>query len=257
MKSFFSHEGRSQLGMQMAQAPLLAFDFDGTLAPIVPLPDLARVPTAVAQRLALLSARHPIAVITGRAIADVRGRLPFEPWRIVGSHGAESSSRQQSEQAVVALNAARQHLSNHHAELDRHGVVLEDKGASIALHYRLSPNREAALAYIAKLLSDLPPGLAVFGGKLVANIVPEWANDKAGALAQLVAERGRPHAIFIGDDVNDECVFARRNPDWLTIRVGHDYPNSQADFVIDSTNTLPSVLDLMLTIDASQSPPAE
>jgi trehalose-6-phosphatase len=90
----------------------------------------------------------------------------------------------------------------------------------------------------------------VFGGKLVANIVPEWANDKASALAQLVAERGRPHAIFIGDDVNDECVFARRNPDWLTIRVGHDYPNSQADFVVDSTNTLPSVLDLMLSLDA-------
>jgi trehalose 6-phosphate phosphatase len=250
MKSLFSQEGRGQLSCLMAQDPLLAFDFDGTLAPIVPVPDLARVPTAVAHRLQLLSTQHSIAVITGRAIADVKRRLPFEPWRVVGSHGAESSSSAQSEQAVLALNAARQHLKTHGAELDLHGVVVEDKGASIALHYRLSPVRDAALHFIGKLLSGLPPGLAVFGGKLVANIVPEWANDKASALAQLVAERGRPHAIFIGDDVNDECVFARRNPDWLTIRVGHDYPNSQADFVVDSTNTLPSVLDLMLSLDA-------
>jgi trehalose 6-phosphate phosphatase len=247
MNSLFSPQGRAQLSSMMAQAPLLAFDFDGTLAPIVPVPDLARVPTAVAHRLALLSVRHPIAVITGRAIADVKRRLPFEPWRIVGSHGAETSSSDQSEQAALSLNAARRLLETHRAELDRHGVVLEDKGASIALHYRLSPDRDAALGHIGRLLTDLPAGLAVFGGKFVANIVPEWADDKAKALSRLVADRGRAHAIFIGDDVNDECVFTRRNPDWLTIRVGHDYPNSQADFVVDSTNSLPSVLDLMLT----------
>jgi trehalose 6-phosphate phosphatase len=245
MKSLFSQEGRSRVARMMASEPLLAFDFDGTLAPIVPVPDLARVPTAVAHRLEQLAARHPVAVITGRAVADVRPRLTFEPWRIVGSHGAESSSSEQSEQAVIALNAARRHLATHHAELELQGIALEDKGASLALHYRLSADRDAALHYIGRLLSDLPAGLAVFGGKLVANIVPEWANDKAAALSQLVEERARPYAIFIGDDVNDECVFARRNPDWLTIRVGHDYPNSQADFVVDSTNTLPLVLDLL------------
>lgn len=250
MKSLFSQEGRSRVAQMMASEPLLAFDFDGTLAPIVPLPDLARVPTAVAHRLEQLAARHPIAVITGRAIADVRQRLPFEPWRIVGSHGAESSSAEQSEQAVIALNTARRYLATHHPELELQGIALEDKGASLALHYRLSADRDAALHCIGRLLSDLPPGLAVFGGKLVANIVPDWANDKAAALAQLLSEWGRPHAVFIGDDVNDECVFARRNPDWLTIRVGHDYPNSQADFVVDSTNTLPSVLALMLSLEA-------
>lgn len=251
MRSLFSPDGRAELSCILAQDPLLAFDFDGTLAPIVTVPDLARVPTAVAQRLTQLSAHRPIAIITGRAIADVRRRLPFEAWRIVGSHGAESSSADQSERAVIALDAARRFLRLHHADLEQQGVALEDKGASIALHYRLAHDRDAAVHRIGQLLTDLPPGLAVFGGKMVANIVPDWANDKAGALAKLVAERGRPHAVFIGDDVNDECVFARRNPDWLTIRVGHDYPNSQADFVIDSTNALPSVLDLMLSFNAA------
>jgi trehalose 6-phosphate phosphatase len=246
MKALFSLEGRKALSQMMANDPLLAFDFDGTLAPIVPCPDRARIPDSIAQRMKRLAERRPVAVITGRAIADVQARLPFEPWRIFGSHGAESQSSAQHDLAVQAIEPARRHLNRRLHEFCCQGILLEDKGASIAIHYRSAPNRDAALGFIAQTLSSLPEGFSIFGSKMAANIIPARARDKAHALAELVAERESPHALFFGDDTNDECVFANASDCWLTVRIGHEYPNSQADFALDRADELPSALDLML-----------
>src|ERR687890_603252 len=75
MEHLFTPRGEAALDAVMRLEPLLAFDFDGTLAPIVDRPDDARVPAEVSRWLAELARRHPIAVITGRSIADVRARL--------------------------------------------------------------------------------------------------------------------------------------------------------------------------------------
>ena len=84
-----SRTGHAALEALMCQRALLAFDFDGTLAPIVAHADDARVPDALARRLAVLAAAQPLAIITGRSVADVVGRLGFRPWTVVGNHGAE------------------------------------------------------------------------------------------------------------------------------------------------------------------------
>lgn len=89
MRHLLSPEGRSALASTLSTAPLLAFDFDGTLAPIVARPDDACIPLAVARRLDRLSALLPLAIITGRTIEDVQGRLSFTPMFIIGNHGAE------------------------------------------------------------------------------------------------------------------------------------------------------------------------
>lgn len=246
MKRLFTPEADAALGRAMLQDPVLAFDFDGTLAPIVPVPGDARVPPAVMLRLRRLTERWPVAIITGRAIDDVRQRLAFEPWRVVGSHGAESGDQARIDEARSALDVARLHLQDARHALQQHGIGIEDKGASIALHYRLASDRPAAVQAIAQALSVLPAELAVFGGKMVANIVPAWAHDKGNALAELVNERGNPAAVFLGDDVNDESVFAREDEHWFTVRIGQDYPNSRAQYVMDSTAELPRLLDLML-----------
>ncbi len=246
MKRLFTPDAEAALVRTMQGEPLLAFDFDGTLAPIVPVPEDARIPTAVMWRLQRLAERWPVAIITGRTVDDVRKRLPFAPWRIVGSHGAEGGSEAALAQARAALDVARRRLDDARLDLHQHGVLLEDKSASIALHYRLASDRQAAVHAIAQVLAGLPPELAVFGGKMVANIVPAWAHDKGKALAEMVEERGKPGAVFVGDDVNDESVFARAEDDWFTIRVGQDYPNSQAKYLLDGTADLPRLLDMML-----------
>jgi trehalose 6-phosphate phosphatase len=251
MTPLFTPEGKAVLEFTLAMQPLLAFDFDGTLAPIVSRPEEARMPMAVALRLMRIASRRPVAIITGRSIGDMRERLPFSPWRIVGSHGAECDSGLRAERARFDLEPVRKLLRQARAQLHHKGVSIEDKGASIALHYRLATDRTAAMKEIAGVLQSLPPQLTVFGGKMVTNVVPAWASDKGQALSELVAEAGTASAVFAGDDVNDEPVFAREEPDWLTIRVGHDYPNSRARFVIDGTSDMPRLLDLILLADGA------
>ena len=230
----------------MQRRPLLAFDFDGTLAPIVARPGDARVPAPVAHRLQRLAAQLPVAVVSGRRVQDVRPRLLFTPWRIVGNHGAEDETERPSVAHARDLGLARERLDAHAAALRQAGVVVEDKVMSIALHYRLASDREAAQQAIADLVRTLPPSLSVFGGKMVVNIVVAQARDKADAVAALVDASGAGAAVFVGDDVNDEPVFVRAEPSWLTVRVGQDDPSSQARYFLDGPADLPRLLDRML-----------
>jgi len=126
------------------------------------------------------------------------------------------------------------------------GVVVEDKGASIALHYRTASDRSRAEAAIADVLAGLDPTLRTFGGKLVVNLVSVDAPDKAQAVQELVARTGSTAALFAGDDVNDEPVFASAPAGWLTVRVGRDDPHSRAGWFIDSTAEMPILLERML-----------
>lgn len=246
MRRLFTPEGEAALAQTMRRHPLLAFDFDGTLAPIVARPDDARVPAGVAHRLQRLAQRLPVAVISGRRVHDLRPRLLFVPWRVVGNHGAEDESPLQAERDASALEPARACLAAAAGALHDAGVAVEDKGLSIALHYRLASDRTAAQQAIDAMTAQLPAGLKVFGGKMVVNIVAAWARDKADAVAELVQASGAEAAVFIGDDVNDEPVFARGEPTWLTVRVGHDDPASAAGWFLDSSADLPHLLDQML-----------
>src|SRR3954470_5318292 len=75
---------------ELARVPaLFAFDFDGTLAPIRPRPDDVHVSATIALRLERLARLRPVAIVTGRRVDDVRGRLGFTPAWIIGNHGAQ------------------------------------------------------------------------------------------------------------------------------------------------------------------------
>lgn len=231
----------------MEQRPLLAFDFDGTLAPIVPRPADARVSQAVARRLDRLSQILPLAIITGRSVDDVRGRLAFEPRFIIGNHGAEDPAAVCGVKSSV-FDGVRARVRELAAELDAAGVTVEDKHYSMALHYRLSRDRVRALELITNLVGGLGPDLNVYGGKMVLNVVAAVAPDKAQAVASLVERCSAQSAVFVGDDVNDEPVFARQEPAWLTVRVGRDYPNSLAKFYLDGAGEVANMLDRMLVL---------
>jgi trehalose 6-phosphate phosphatase len=245
MKHLLSPEGEAALTAVMKRRPLLAFDFDGTLAPIVARPDDAKVPMPVARRLKLLATQVSVAIISGRRVDDVLGRLFFEPAYVIGNHGAEDPVLASSDEDLHAMVALRMRLFGLMERLQRVGVMVEDKGASMAFHYRLARDRQAASDAIADMLADLPPGLRKFGGKFVVNVVAANANDKAQALAVLVARSQAACAVFVGDDVNDEPVFARGEANWLTVRVGREDPSSQAQYFLDSISDLPAMLEIM------------
>lgn len=232
--------------------PLVAFDFDGTLAPIVARPHAARVPVGVARRLGQLAQRLPVAIVTGRAVADVRPRLGFEPLHVIGSHGAEDAGADEALRARHGgLDGLRTRLHGSLGELAMHGVLVEDKGLSIALHYRPARDRGAARAAIDRLLDPPDPAWRVFGGKLVLNVVAAGAPDKAAALLALAGRIGADRAFFAGDDVNDEAVFAAAPPHWFTVRVGRDDPHSHARYFLDGTGEMSVLLDRMLALLAA------
>ncbi|MCZ2439149.1 MAG: trehalose-phosphatase [Burkholderiales bacterium] len=241
----FSAEGESALAELLTRRALLAFDFDGTLAPIVAQPAQARLSQAVAARLAALAERLPVAVISGRSLADLRRRLGFSPTYLVGNHGAEHADDPEAASAWrAALDPLRAHLERERQSLVAAGVGIEDKGLSIALHHRLAPSEGAALAAIDAALAERPPGSSVFAGKRVINLVPTGCPDKADALFLLVARSGAETALFAGDDVNDEPVFERAPAHWLTLRVGRDAA-SRAHFYLDSPAEMAMLLERM------------
>ena len=245
MKRLFARDGRRALQEALRADPLLAFDFDGTLAPIVERPDQARVASGVSDRLGRLAQLRPVAVVTGRTVADVAQRLGFAPRFIIGNHGAEDPDGG-LQPDPARLDRLRSHLAAHAAALRDGGVQLEDKRFSLALHYRLAADRRRAVALIEALLDGLDPGLRRFGGKCVVNVVLADAPDKGDAVVSLVRRAGCRAAVFVGDDVNDEAVFARASPDWLTVRVGRGDRRSRAAFFLADHSEVEVLLDSML-----------
>jgi trehalose 6-phosphate phosphatase len=246
MKHLFSPEGRHALEDVLQHQPLLAFDFDGTLAPIVARPDDARVPVPLARRLAQLAQLRPVAVVTGRRIADVVERLGFVPHYLVGNHGAEDPARPADPHALAAMDHLRRLLDERAPALQAAGVRVEDKGLSVALHYRLAADRAHAQTAIDDALAALDPALERFGGKCVVNVVPAGVPDKGEAVTALQERSGAGAVVFIGDDVNDESVFRLAGEHWLTVRIGRDDPQSSARFFLDSQAEVATLLQDML-----------
>jgi trehalose 6-phosphate phosphatase len=94
-------------------------------------------------------------------------------------------------------------------------------------------------------VAGLDSALSVYGGKEVVNVVVAAAPDKGKALLSLVDRGGFDSAFFAGDDVNDESVFERAPPGWVTARVGH-VPDSRARFGLESIDEMPQVIDAMI-----------
>ena len=249
LKPLLGPQGLAALTALVRAPALFAFDFDGTLAPIRPRPDDVHVSATIALRLEKLARLRPVAIVTGRRIADVRERLGFAPSWIIGNHGAEDDGDPDAAaRAHAALDALRERLRTREEGLSTAGVLVEDKGQSLALHFRTAPDRAAARALIEDVLAGFTATLHVFGGKLVYNAVAADAPDKAVAVQRLIARAGAHAAFFAGDDVNDEPVFAAARPEWVTVRIGCERHASAARFCIDGPHEMAGVLDRILAL---------
>ena len=235
----FSPEGVSCLEAVLATNPLLAFDIDGTLAPIVERPDEARLPDEVQRCLALLARSAEVAIITGRAIDDARRMLSFEPRYLIGNHGAEGLPGWQARSAAFAQIIREWSRALVACEsLDVAGVAIEDKRYSISLHYRRAPNPAAAHRAIQQCLSALVPVPRVIAGKAVVNLLPADAPDKGDALRALIEQTQCNNVLYVGDDDTDETVFGLNLPSVLTLRVEPAADSAAALFLRDQREVL-------------------
>lgn len=213
---------------------LVALDFDGTLAPIVADRGAAVMRPRTRTLLAGVCERYPCAVISGRARADVASRLEGVDVRhIVGNHGleVEEASPEHGRQ-VRQVREARRLLGE--ALEGEPGIEIEDKGLSLAVHYRRAPREDEARDAILGALALLGDAIRVTPGKRVFNVLPDGARHKGTAVEELRRRLGVERVIFVGDDVTDEDVFALEGAVWLLgVRVGESGESKAAYFLRD------------------------
>jgi trehalose 6-phosphate phosphatase len=202
-------------------------DFDGTLADIALRPEEVSVPPDLPALLTRLSARFDgaLAIVTGRSLEAIDRLLEPFAGDIIGSHGLEKRLRGITAACRAEdhpeLRAAMQTLARICATLP--GVSLEDKGCSIAVHWREAPEHESSVRQeVARVMTGLGSNYRVQCGKAVAEVLPTFAR-KGAAISQLMTTSGysdrRP--IFIGDDLSDESGFEVVNAvGGLSIKVG-------------------------------------
>jgi trehalose 6-phosphate phosphatase len=246
MKHLFTADGEQELRALARACTLYAFDFDGTLAPIVRRPEQAQAPQGVMRLLRTLARQAPVAVISGRARADLIERVPAEVKYLIGNHGNEGLDEGPApgELRAVCESWKRQLLYLPHAD-GLQGAEIEDKGLSLSLHYRLTRNHALAARRLAEVVGQLVPAPEVIGGKCVLNLMPPDARTKYEALLAVVAREGAQRVLFIGDDVTDELVFARAPADWTTIRIELDRA-SRARWFIHQQSEVALLLDMLV-----------
>jgi trehalose 6-phosphate phosphatase len=175
-------------------------DVDGTLAPIVARPELARVLPEIPAVLADI-ARHVrvVAVISGRPSAEVRDLVAIDGIEIVGTHGLEGEAPMPPEVLGEIVRAA-----------DSVGAWVEPKGAAAAVHFRGLADPEAAGAAAAGRLAVVAAAndLEVVPGKHILELMPAGRPRKGGAVERLVREHELDAVLFAGDDVGDLDAFA-------------------------------------------------
>lgn len=247
MIPLFSEPARARFEAIVQPGLLCVFDFDGTLSPIVPRPEDARLPDEVRQRLVALSQVAPVAILTGRSIADVSARLGFDADHVVGNHGIEGMPGWEARAAAYAEQCARWRAVLERA-LDAGalpgGIAVEDKRHSLSVHYRHAAEPDTAAEALRALFATLAPAPRLIAGKCVFNLLPEGAADKGSAMAQLIAATGANSAVYVGDDVTDEDAFRLRRDDLMSIRIEAS-PDSAASHFLDRREDIVRLLDAL------------
>jgi trehalose 6-phosphate phosphatase len=228
MKDILAEPNGGVLAQLAGSNALVAFDYDGTLAPIVDDPDEARMRDTTRELLERVARSYPCIVISGRSQQDalrrIRGTGVFE---VIGNHGLEPWRRTEafSDRVASWIPTLTERLGDHA------GVTIEDKVFSIALHYRHAPSRKEARTEILRVCESLP-GVRVVGGNCVVNLIPEGAPHKGTALAMAKTQLRCDMALYVGDDETDEDVFGLDDAaGLLTVRVGAE-PSSRAGFYL-------------------------
>ena len=260
----------TSVASRLSDAPvvLLLLDYDGTLAPIAPRPELAVLPAAARRVLADLSG-HPRfrpGIISGRGLSDLRERVGVPGIIYAGNHGLEIIGAGENfvhPQAASFRSALERVGSELRSRLAGYpGVLVEDKGLTLSVHYRQT---DAALVPPVEwtfddVVSAAPADLKVTRGKMVLEVRPDMAWNKGSAIAKLMegyikgnteghdAGNGvSPLPVFFGDDLTDEDGFeVVQAVNGIAVFVGPARQPTKAAYRVDSPAEVSAALQLML-----------
>ena len=193
----------------------LITDIDGTLSHIITTPGAAKITPAIRQALGALSRRMTVVLVTGRDVAAARSIIGLTSVIYAGNHGAEwweggkVTVVPEAEPFVRRVHALARAAKGKKGIAPKSGLVVEDKGLSLAVHYRQAPDSEAARDGILEFLARAPEArdFPVREGKMVVEVLLPLEIDKGMALKWVVEDRGLRSALVLGDDTTDVDSF--------------------------------------------------
>lgn len=210
----------------LARDCALFLDIDGTLAELAQTPDAVRIDDQLAETLPRLARElgGALALVTGRSITNADRLFPGLKLAMAGQHGCERRDaigtihlHARGKETYVKLCKLLRGLAKRHPEL-----LIEEKGAAIALHYRAVPQLASHVHQTLRRSIRDAKGYTLQAGKMLLEVRPE-GRDKGAAIDDFMAES--PFAgrvpVFVGDDLTDEHGFAtvERLGGW-TVKVG-------------------------------------
>lgn len=235
----------------------MVFDYDGTLTPIVGHPDLAILAPETKNTLVSLSQREKylIGIVSGRSLADVTARVDVPGLIYAGNHGLEITGpglRFVHPKAMELVETQRELYRRLRANLmDFSGVVIEDKGLTLSVHYRMAPYNligEVDARFNEVVAPFLQSGaVKITRGKMVLEVRPDLPWDKGKAIAKLQAVYSQAAlTLFFGDDLTDEDGFtAVQDGGGIGVFVGLEREPTKALFRVDSPQEVVETLRLL------------
>jgi trehalose 6-phosphate phosphatase len=245
VRYLFGPGGAKHLATLVASDPLLAFDFDGTLAPLVEQPARAHMRPGTRRLLTRLARRQPVVIISGRSRADVEQRFTGVPLAgVTGNHGLEPWAELPELERLVTgwrerLKAELGHLP---------GVIIVDKHWSLTVDYRHAPDLEATSEAIHEACRRLPRARLLGGRHADLNIAPDGTVNKGTALRRYLAKFKRRTALYVGDDRTDEDIFRLDLDDLFKVRVGRRRAGSAARYFLQEQAEIDRLLTLLLDL---------
>ncbi len=238
---------------------LLMLDFDGTISPIAPTPEEAVIlPEAKRALLELRDNPHfTVCIISGRSLDDLKRKVGMKGIIYVGNHGLETEGLHLTVPGLD-VGSTREKMNEIFNELKEElsevaGMVIEDKGLSVSVHYRkVDPELVAQIQDATRRVAGSKKGVVLNPGKMVLEIRPDILWDK-GRMARWLMhevskrEEGRTTLpIFIGDDLTDEDAFHELERDGMTILVSDDdQRRTIAQYTLDSPHEVALFLETL------------
>ena len=232
-------DGLQALDLTTERQPAVFYDFDGTLSEIVEDPDSARLVDGAADALTSLSAACPVAILSGRDLADVRERIGLPGLWYAGSHGFEltgpDGTHHQNPEAAASipvLAGAAADLADQLGHIP--GVVVEHKRFGVAVHYRNAARDRVGEVAAAVRTAGQRTALRVTTGREVIELRPNIDWDKGKTLHWVLdyirdnEGAGPLLPIYLGDDITDEDAFDAVDDDGIAILVRHSDDGDRA-----------------------------